>query len=69
MTLKDPSNAETLLVKASRKVAKTTAAEELHADFEEHPEPARGHVSRLNRMFKSQGENPQLRWSLHASLW
>ena len=57
--LKDLYNAENQLVKALPKLAKAAASEELRAGFEEHLEQTRGHVSRLEQIFKSLGENPK----------
>jgi len=57
--LKDLYSAENQLVKALPKLAKAVASEELRAGFEEHLEQTRGHVSRLERIFKSLGENPK----------
>lgn len=57
--LKDLYNAENQLVKALPKLAKAAASEELRAGFEEHLEQTKGHVSRLEQIFKSLGENPK----------
>jgi ferritin-like metal-binding protein YciE len=57
--LKDLYNAENQLVKALPKMAKAAASEELRAGFEEHLEQTKGHVSRLEQIFKSLGENPK----------
>jgi ferritin-like metal-binding protein YciE len=57
--LKDLYNAENQLVKALPELARAAASEELRAGFEEHLEQTRGHVSRLEQIFKSLGENPK----------
>ena len=57
--LKDLYNAENQLVKALPKMAKTASSEELRQGFEEHLEQTRGHVQRLEKIFKSLGESPK----------
>ena len=57
--LKDLYNAENQLVKALPKMAKAASSEELRAGFEEHLEQTKGHVSRLEQIFESLGENPK----------
>ena len=57
--LKDLYSAENQLVKALPKMAKAAASEELRGGFEGHLEQTRGHVSRLEQIFKSLGENPK----------
>lgn len=57
--LKDLYNAEDQLVKALPKMAKAAASEELRSGLEEHLEQTRGHVSRLEGIFTSLGENPK----------
>jgi ferritin-like metal-binding protein YciE len=56
--LKDIYNAENQLVKALPKMAKTANSEELRNGFEEHLEQTRGHVQRLEQIFKELGEKP-----------
>jgi ferritin-like metal-binding protein YciE len=57
--LKDLYDAENQLVKALPKMAKGAESEELRSAFEDHLEQTREHVSRLERVFKSMGENPK----------
>ncbi len=57
--LKDLYSAETQLVKALPKMAKAAKSEELRAGFEEHLEQTKGHVQRLETIFKSLGESPK----------
>ena len=57
--LKDLYNAENQLVKALPKMAKAASSEKLRAGFEEHLEQTKGHVSRLEQIFESLGENPK----------
>ena len=57
--LKDLYNAENQLVKALPKMAKAASSEKLRAGFEEHLEQTKGHVSRLEQIFESLGENPE----------
>jgi ferritin-like metal-binding protein YciE len=56
--LKDIYNAENQLVKALPKMAKVANSEELRTGFEEHLEQTRGHVQRLEQIFKELGEKP-----------
>jgi ferritin-like metal-binding protein YciE len=56
--LKDIYNAENQLVKALPKMAKAANSEELRSGFEEHLEQTRGHVQRLEQIFKELGEKP-----------
>jgi ferritin-like metal-binding protein YciE len=56
--LKDIYSAETQLVKALPKMAKAAAADELRSGFEEHLEQTKGHVARLEQIFKALGEKP-----------
>jgi ferritin-like metal-binding protein YciE len=56
--LKDIYNAENQLVKALPKMAKAANSEELRNGFEEHLEQTRGHVQRLEQIFKELGEKP-----------
>src|SRR5271168_152142 len=57
--LRDLYNAENQLVKALPKMAKAATAEELQTGFEEHLEQTKGHVSRLEEIFKALGESPK----------
>jgi ferritin-like metal-binding protein YciE len=57
--LKDLYNAENQLVKAIPKMAKAASSDELRQGFEEHREQTRGHVQRLEQIFKSLDENPK----------
>ena len=57
--LKDLYNAENQLVKALPKMAKAASSDELRQGFEEHLEQTRGHVQRLEEIFKSLGETPK----------
>jgi ferritin-like metal-binding protein YciE len=56
--LKDIYNAENQLVKALPKMAKAANSEELRTGFEQHLEQTRGHVQRLEQIFKELGEKP-----------
>ena len=57
--LRDIYNAENQLTKALPKLAKAATSEELRAvGFEEHLEQTRGHVERLDQIFKGLGEKP-----------
>ena len=57
--LKDLYSAENQLVKALPKMAKAAASEELRAGFEEHLEQTKGHVQRLEQIFRVLEENPK----------
>jgi ferritin-like metal-binding protein YciE len=57
--LKDLYSAETQLVKALPKMAKAATSEDLRAGFEEHLEQTKGHVQRLEDIFKTLGESPK----------
>lgn len=57
--LKDLYSAENQLVKALPKMAKAASSDELKQGFEEHLEQTRGHVERLEEIFRSLGENPK----------
>lgn len=57
--LKDLYSAENQLVKALPKMAKAATFEELSAGFTEHLEQTKGHVERLERIFKQLGESPK----------
>ncbi|HXH67882.1 MAG TPA: ferritin-like domain-containing protein [Candidatus Limnocylindrales bacterium] len=56
--LRDIYNAENQLTKALPKMAKAAMSDELRAGFEEHLEQTKGHVDRLERIFKELGEKP-----------
>ena len=57
--LKDLYSAENQLVKALPKMAKAASSDELRQGFEEHLEQTKGHVQRLEQVFKALGENPK----------
>jgi ferritin-like metal-binding protein YciE len=57
--LKDIYNAENQLVKALPKMAKAASSNQLRQGFEKHLEQTKGHVQRLEKVFKSLGENPK----------
>lgn len=57
--LKDLYNAENQLLKALPKMAKAVTSEDLRAGFEEHLEQTKGHVQRLEDIFKQVGESPK----------
>jgi ferritin-like metal-binding protein YciE len=57
--LKDLYSAESQLVKALPKMAKAASSDELRQGFEEHLEQTRGHVERLEKIFKTLGESPK----------
>ena len=56
--LRDIYNAENQLTKALPKMAKAATSEELRSGFEGHLEQTRGHVERLEQIFKELGEKP-----------
>ena len=56
--LRDIYNAENQLTKALPKMAKAATSDELRAGFEGHLEQTKGHVERLERIFKELGEKP-----------
>jgi ferritin-like metal-binding protein YciE len=56
--LKDLYNAENQLVKALPKMAKKASAPQLKRAFQDHLEQTRGHVDRLEKIFKALGEKP-----------
>ncbi len=56
--LKDLYNAENQLVKALPKMAKKATAPELKRAFQDHLEQTKGHVDRLEKIFKGLGEKP-----------
>jgi ferritin-like metal-binding protein YciE len=57
--LKDLYSAESQMVKALPKMAKAATSEELRTGFEEHLEQTRGHVTRLEEIFKGLEESPR----------
>ncbi|HEY2456580.1 MAG TPA: ferritin-like domain-containing protein [Candidatus Acidoferrum sp.] len=57
--LKDIYSAENQLVKALPKMAKAATSEDLSAGFEEHLEQTKGHVARLEKIFKALDESPK----------
>lgn len=57
--LKDLYSAENQLVKALPKMSKAASSDELRQGFEEHLEQTRGHVERLEEIFRSLGESPK----------
>lgn len=57
--LKDLYSAENQLVKALPKMAKAASSDELRQGFEKHLEQTRGHVQRLEKIFKSLDESPK----------
>jgi ferritin-like metal-binding protein YciE len=57
--LKDLYSAETQMVKALPKMIKAATSEDLRTGFEEHLEQTKGHVSRLEEIFKVLGESPK----------
>jgi ferritin-like metal-binding protein YciE len=57
--LKDLYSAESQMVKALPKMIKAATSEDLRAGFEEHLEQTKGHVSRLEEIFKALGESPK----------
>ena len=56
--LKDLYNAENQLVKALPKMAEKASAPELKRAFRDHLAQTRGHVDRLEKIFKGLGEKP-----------
>ena len=56
--LKDLFSAENQLIKALPKMAKAATSEDLRAGFEEHLEQTKGHVQRLETIFKDLDEEP-----------
>jgi ferritin-like metal-binding protein YciE len=57
--LRDLYSAENQLVKALPKMAKAATSPDLSAGFEEHLEQTKGHVARLESIFKALEENPK----------
>jgi ferritin-like metal-binding protein YciE len=56
--LKDLYNAENQLLKALPKMAKKASAPELKRAFQDHLAQTKGHVDRLEKIFKGLGEKP-----------
>jgi ferritin-like metal-binding protein YciE len=56
--LKDIYSAETQLLKALPKMAKAAASDDLRSGFEKHLQQTKGHVARLEQIFKALGEKP-----------
>jgi ferritin-like metal-binding protein YciE len=56
--LRDLYNAETQLVKALPKMAKTSSNDQLREAFQEHLRQTSEHVSRLEQIFEQLGEKP-----------
>jgi ferritin-like metal-binding protein YciE len=56
--LKDLYSAENQMVKALPKMIKAATSAELKAGFEEHLEQTKGHVARLQLIFKTMEESP-----------
>lgn len=61
--LRDLYNAEKQLTKALPKMAKAATADDLRAGFEDHLEQTKGHVERLEQIFKELREKPTMRLS------
>jgi len=57
--LRDLYNAENQLIKALPKMAKTATTPELKEAFESHLEETKGHVERLEQIFKKLDESPK----------
>jgi ferritin-like metal-binding protein YciE len=57
--LRDLYSAENQLVKALPKMAKAATSPDLSAGFEEHLEQTKGHVARLESIFKALEEDPK----------
>jgi ferritin-like metal-binding protein YciE len=57
--LRDLYNAENQLLKALPKMAKGASSEDLKDAFEKHLEQTKGHVGRLEQIFKALGEKPK----------
>ncbi len=57
--LKDLYSAENQLVKALPKMAKAASSEQLRTGFEKHLEQTKGHVARLEQIFRSLDESPK----------
>ncbi|MGC1614440.1 MAG: ferritin-like domain-containing protein [Candidatus Acidiferrum sp.] len=57
--LKDLYSAENQMVKALPKMIKAASSEDLRAGFEGHLKQTKGHVARLEDIFKALGESPK----------
>jgi ferritin-like metal-binding protein YciE len=57
--LKDLYNAENQLIEALPKLAKAASSDGLRQGFEEHLQQTKGHVQRLEKIFKALDENPK----------
>ena len=57
--LRDLYSAENQLLKALPKMAKAASSEELRDAFEKHLEQTKGHVERLEQIFKQLDESPK----------
>ena len=57
--LKDLYSAENQLVKALPKMAKAASSDHLRKGFEKHLDQAKGHVERLEEIFRSLDESPK----------
>lgn len=57
--LKDLYNAENQLVKALPKMAKAATSQKLSSGFTEHLEQTKGHIERLETIFKQLDESPK----------
>jgi ferritin-like metal-binding protein YciE len=57
--LRDLYNAENQLLKALPKMAKAASSDDLKDAFEKHLEQTKGHVGRLEQIFKALGEKPK----------
>jgi len=57
--LRDLYNAENQLLKALPKMAKAASSEELKGAFQKHLEQTKGHVERLEQVFKELDESPK----------
>jgi ferritin-like metal-binding protein YciE len=66
--LKDLYSAENQLLKALPKLAKAASSDELQDGFKQHLEQTRGHVERLEQIFKSSMRVPGARnaWAWRA---
>jgi len=56
--LKDLYSAETQIVKALPKMAEAAASPELRQSFDHHLQQTKGHVSRLEQILRTLGEDP-----------
>ena len=57
--LRDLYSAENQILKALPKMAKTASSPELQAAFNEHLEQTKGHVDRLEKVFRALDESPR----------